>query len=392
MKEFRINEYLSVRLERGETRVYIAGQPFIQCKFLLLNIPITDIRLFDEIDSIDEAAEKIDGSKEKEIRSVEIPPEVEFWGHCSNLQVWYEHGYDTRLIHSNIAFPILQKLTEVGDPLAKINFKEELIKRYKSGSKKIKDFLRMEGFLQELSIDEYLNLILDGENYKALMELGDEILLDFDTSKKMSFLLECIKIDDGKIYVLDVPELDLKEFPKSIFKFESLEKLSIRNNCLKSIPHEIYKLKKLKELWIGSNEISHLPNSISKNSELTSLWADDNKLITLPDDFGNLQKLKVLMLSNNQIERLPNSFYRLKSLEVLSLANNKIKTIPDSFCKIESLVKLYLFSNMVKEIPNCITKLTNLTYLDISHNPVVKNPINTELLDQLKIKINKVIY
>lgn len=128
MKEFHVNKFLSVRLERGETRIYVAGQPFIQCKFLLLNIPITEISTFDEIESIDEAAEKVDGIMEKEIRKIEIPPEVEFWGHCSNLQVWYEYNYDTRLIHSNLAFPLLKKLAEVSDPLAKKVFKAELIK------------------------------------------------------------------------------------------------------------------------------------------------------------------------------------------------------------------------------------------------------------------------
>ena len=59
-KEFIINKYLSVRLKREETMIYVAEQPFIQCKFLLLNIPITEISTFDEIESIDEAAEKLD--------------------------------------------------------------------------------------------------------------------------------------------------------------------------------------------------------------------------------------------------------------------------------------------------------------------------------------------
>ncbi|MHA1670082.1 MAG: hypothetical protein ACTSV5_05815 [Promethearchaeota archaeon] len=76
-----------MHLERGNTTIYVVGQPFIQCKFLLLNIPIAKISSFDEIESIDEAAENVDGIVEEETRKIEIPPEVEFWGHCSNLQV-----------------------------------------------------------------------------------------------------------------------------------------------------------------------------------------------------------------------------------------------------------------------------------------------------------------
>ena len=73
----------------------------------------------EDIESIDEAAKKLNHSLENDINEYTIPPEVEFWGHSSNLQTWYEYGYDLRLLHSNLAFPLLQKLTDIGDPLAK---------------------------------------------------------------------------------------------------------------------------------------------------------------------------------------------------------------------------------------------------------------------------------
>ncbi|MFX1237046.1 MAG: hypothetical protein ACFFAS_03805 [Promethearchaeota archaeon] len=57
--------------------------------------------------------------EEERARNRVIPPETEFLVHCSNLQAWVEHGYDARLIHSNLAFPLLKRLCEVGDPQAK---------------------------------------------------------------------------------------------------------------------------------------------------------------------------------------------------------------------------------------------------------------------------------
>jgi hypothetical protein len=51
--------------------------------------------------------------------STNIPPEIRFWAHCSNLETWGENNYDTRLIHSNLAFPLLKKLTEAGDQTKK---------------------------------------------------------------------------------------------------------------------------------------------------------------------------------------------------------------------------------------------------------------------------------
>ena len=138
-----------MRLYEGEEpTIYVLGVPFMQCAFLLLNISVDKISDFDEIDSIDEAAEKLDASMENIVDAVRyrIPPDVEFWGHCSNLQVWYEHGYDTRLLHSNLAFPLLKKLSEAGDPLAKNIFQKEIIKRYENGTKTTREFLDLEGF------------------------------------------------------------------------------------------------------------------------------------------------------------------------------------------------------------------------------------------------------
>lgn len=108
MKEFKVNDYLSLLLINDETVIYVNNERFQQCKYLLLDIPVDKISSLDEIESVDEAAEKLDDSLEPiEGRVDKIPPEVEFWGHCSNLQVWYEHDYDTRLLHRNLNYSIL---------------------------------------------------------------------------------------------------------------------------------------------------------------------------------------------------------------------------------------------------------------------------------------------
>lgn len=127
--EFKVNEYITLKLEGDDdwkhTFIYINGREFDQYKFLLLNIPVERITSFDELESIDEVAERLGRSMEGQgIIEIDIPPEVEFWGHCSNLQVWYENNYDTRLLKSDLAFPLLEELTEAGDPIDKLVFRE----------------------------------------------------------------------------------------------------------------------------------------------------------------------------------------------------------------------------------------------------------------------------
>lgn len=154
--EFKVNDFFSLKLEEGKTNIYVRHKLFLQCKFLMLTIPVEQVDFLDEISSIDEAENILDKSLEggHRINDYEIPPEVEYWGHCSNMQVWYENNYDTRLLHRNLSFPLLRRLTDVGDPLARRVLKEEVAKRYLSNYEPVKEFLSETGYLDYLNIEE----------------------------------------------------------------------------------------------------------------------------------------------------------------------------------------------------------------------------------------------
>lgn len=171
-REFTINNFLTLKLEHDETIIYVKGDRFDQCKFLLLNIPIESVSTFDEIDSIDEAGEKLDNILEAgEESEIQIPPEVEFWAHCSNLQAWYEHDYDSRLLHRNLAFPLLKRLTELGDPIAKRAFREEIAKRLNSGYTAVVNYLIEEKYIDYLNRDELLFNLLIHKEAEVIREL-----------------------------------------------------------------------------------------------------------------------------------------------------------------------------------------------------------------------------
>ena len=149
---------------------------FMQCKRLVLNIPIKGIRLYDDIDSIDEASEYYDHylleheiHEERDGRLIEkyydhqyeISYEAEFWAHCSNLQTWSEHGYDTRILKTDLAFPLLKRLTEVGDSLAKKAFKEEIAKKIETGYAPVIIYLIKEKYLNYLEDEELKSVVND---------------------------------------------------------------------------------------------------------------------------------------------------------------------------------------------------------------------------------------
>ena len=186
-KVYRINDYLTLKLENNTTNIYVNEKQFTQCKFLLLTIPLDKIKEFDDIESIDEAAEKLDHQLEYPHGiKIKIPPETEFWAHCSNLQVWAEYNYNPRLLHSNLAFPLLKALTDGGDPIAKEVIKQEIKFRFESFNPSTQEYLIKNGYLNYFNEEEQkqiFRLIFD-ENiwinfgYKNLNDAKNEKALE----------------------------------------------------------------------------------------------------------------------------------------------------------------------------------------------------------------------
>ncbi len=92
MKEFKINKYITLKLENGKTSLYVDGKYFRQCIQLMLNIPKSSCESDNSINtnnlnSIDEIAEALktmdDNSNDGNSR---ILPEQEFQDHLYKLK------------------------------------------------------------------------------------------------------------------------------------------------------------------------------------------------------------------------------------------------------------------------------------------------------------------
>lgn len=164
MLEFRVHESIVLKLEENKTVIYVAGEEFRQCNKLIIEIPVNKVTDFDEIQSIDEVVEK----QWNEILEMKytIPPEAEFWGHCSNLQAWVENDYDTRLLHSYLSFPLLKKLAALGDLKAKKIIKEEIIERFEENYLPVILFLLLEEYPIHYFNEEERSAFLLGSNIK----------------------------------------------------------------------------------------------------------------------------------------------------------------------------------------------------------------------------------
>ena len=177
--------------------IFINGKLFRQCKYLLMNLSIDDATAIEDLKSVDEISDTLDNQLEflpflQDTPA--IPPEVEFWGHCSNLQVWYENEYSTGLLHSNIAFPLLKELHEAGDPLARKVFVEEIGKRFDSEYLPVMLSLMMGGYLDYLSPEEIETL----EFFKKMRTSKvNNIVVSGGNPREMMF-------DNFKRYLIDL--------------------------------------------------------------------------------------------------------------------------------------------------------------------------------------------
>lgn len=421
MKEFQVNEFITLKLEAGKINIYVDGGLFHHCKFLLLNIPIKEISSFEEIDSVDEAAENLSKVMEErlfswreiEAHEINIPPEVEFWAHCSNLQVWSEYNYDTRLIHSNLAFPLLKRLTEVGDPIAKRVFKEEIAKRLESGYWPVIKFLMEKNYTDYLSREEFLNSVLgvdtQGQKETAfLLQLEDLIGLEFELEKEYEPDYNNFSVKDrhiiemsintnsdinkalpliGGLYslkILMILSRNLANFPDSFGNLRNLELLHASNNELHTLPKTMKNLKNLTNLNLRRNKFTEFPKVLGNLRLLEELDLSGNRITTIPKEAENLISLKNLNLRNNNFKEFPIVVCESTRLEELDLTNNQLLTIPKDIEKLRSLKTLFLSNNKLRALPDSIKGLDSLSYFNLSNNKLKQLPSFIEKLPNLE--------
>ena len=342
MRDFKINEYIILKLESARTNIYVNGEKFIQCKGIVLNRTLEELKPLIHSKSIDDLIKVAD------MDSDDISTETEFMVHCSNLQVWAENEYNTDLLHSNLAFPLLHKLAEVGDPIARRKFKEEIMRRLMSGAKNTIKYLVEENYIDYLDREQFWLSILKPQEAEIIINLEELLNHHFIIDFSMEYL------DDTSLALT--------------FLQRKVSKLQIMGIKLEVIPTEIKYLTSLQALYLPHNSITTLPNWISNLKNLTILDLGNCILEDITDQLGNLENLKMLNLSFNNLSKIPESIGMLNNLEVLMLAYNRLDMIPESLGKLCNLKILDLDSNLLKTLPQPISNLKSLKKLSTLGN------------------------
>jgi len=312
MVEFNINNFIMLKFRYPLTEIYINGKHFMQCKRLVLSIPKNELKEYNYIDSIDEASDiynhsihdsiilRDDGAPEAENDEnfSLISPEEEFWGHCSNLQVWNEHDYDTRLLKVNLAFPLLKQLTKAGDKRAEIKLKEEIINRISSGYDQVIEYLFVEGYTDYLDNEELLYGLLNPKEAETIKIVQHIFNVEFKYVPT---------IDRNIGFNPPVNTEKIKRIRKFSIEDKNVKGIELKFSEIAKLPHEIYNLKKLKQLRISG-----------KFSELNS-----NEIIK---SIQNLKEIEEIFLSYRLTKNLEKT-----SLKKIKKLGKKIIPLSQSF-------------------------------------------------------------
>jgi len=395
VREFKINDFLTLKLQNNRTNIYVKNRKFIQCMYLLLNIPVDRIRDYDPIDSIDEAAEVLDRSLEGSRSQHLITPEEEFVGHCSNIQVWAENDYDTRILHRNLAFPLLKRLSDAGDPIAKKKFKEEIALRYSSGHSTVIMFLSQNGYLRYLSSEE-LECLLDDNKLPILGDISNSFkrildsIEDNDLDKYIQGSTRYLKNNLGIhnipfviSYILkDFSENHRKKLVRSVFNCLKTEKKFPIVNYLNSNQRYLDKIEldtvKYNDRIIGLMQeqvlnlrdqnienIKQIKNLENRYKKIQELDLSNNNIKDL-DGIENFTNLRTLNMNNNKIRSIKN-IEKLKELRSVSFRNNNISEIQE-IKELTKLEHLDLSGNTnIGKIPDFINEMESLTVLKLAN-------------------------
>ena len=392
----QLNKYISLRLEESKIQselgiiippesqinIYLNNQLFRQCKYLAFHLSLDKLNDLSEIRSIDDLEQE---DHSNQYNQIDITPQEEFWGHCSNLQAWIENDYDTRLLHRNLAFPLLKELTNLGDLKAIKIFKKEIIERFSSHSIPVMFYLLVSGFLNDFS-DEERQLINEGldkifttsffakvsysENYNILFDkheldnnlekyqIGAKLLARQYTRKDLNITLPpYIEKTPGDTItdITTIPEL------KTSTDYTALGLFQNKITEIKGLGGLTY----LRQLGLNRNEITEIKN-LDHLQHLRYLSLPGNHISEIKG-LENLTDLEFLSLGSNKISKIE-GLERLKKLKVLSLWRNRIKDI-EGLENLKDLRQLGLGGNKISEIHG-LDNLKNLRVLILSSNKI----------------------
>ncbi|XP_024025688.1 disease resistance-like protein DSC1 isoform X2 [Morus notabilis] len=222
-------------------------------------------------------------------------------------------------------------------------------------------------------LDDYTLDLSDCINLKTLSRMSGGIR-HLNLGSTAVEELDCSNWSLENLVSLDLNECKcLKSLPSNICKFDSLEKLNLRD-CVSFNKFPTVLPKNIKTLDLNETAIQEVPSSVSFEclSSLDRLsMADCTRLETLPTEIFKLKSLSSLDLSGcSELKSFPEILEPHERLSIIKLDGSGIKELPLSIENLQRLFSLSLKNcENLESVPDSICNINGLRLLDLSKCP-----------------------
>ncbi len=441
-EECRISEHITLKLEGGTTNLYIDGKLVNYCKRLVINttldgLPVEPDEKWDSVDDMARGHGTIykGAGYEREVQDCKIDPQTEFDAHCSAIHAWYALDYNSRAIHSNLAFPLLKALVDAGDVVAKTVFLNEIVDRIETGSpstiqvlvetqmfdyvprerwnylvapllERTREGLGWNAAVYYLLLHDYFRgyapdelapvqrvygpVVVHGkeifvenggldlhhlgiEDLEEVQGLRGMLIEGIDLSENGITALPPWLFDNDRLVTLKLRENSLEQIPASLEKCIALKELDLRENALTSIPGCLAGLPALESLDLSMCRIAEVTEVVTRIPRLKCLYLEGNPFPALPDFIARCTGLEELTLWSSHFSEIPPVIGQLRSLKMLEM--RLIKVIPDWLFSMPSLRRVLLSVGSITTIPASIKQASSLVELDLGDNKIAAIPV-----------------
>lgn len=270
MQTYVVNEFISLRLENGLSQIYVMGELFKHCKYLLISLPAEEFDEFEGYDSMDEIIKATNKRGGGEQSAKGLTPEEAFRGHCSNLQAWVENDYNYKILDTNLSIPIINSVLK--------------------GIVKERDKEKFRNFFMSVvkSLDEYVTSSLSNEyTYGKFTYLSNIVFRTRDryfTDEEISGSIVLSEIYKRCKADSDMRKLKVK-FGRVEAKLWGTGPVNLRHRRhLRTIRNFDSELKTTQKNILSSPEIDYLPylyakGKFQKTGKISLCYIDDGSLI-----------------------------------------------------------------------------------------------------------------
>ena len=363
-KEFDVNKNLKLKLISNKTTFYINNKKFLTSSLLYLQVPHKDIKNLSDLLTKyppEVLAEKFkslfdDGEYENNMSGL-VSAEEEFKLTCLNLQLWAENIYDYRLLHPELAVPLIKELVYAGDPIAKNVIKKVLTNIFTFGLPK---FIR---YLAEPIYDNKRGN--EWQNHMSILtqtDLMDGLLNPLEATT----MKEIITFTETEHRVLYEGWWDDDFLRRYIQQYHFL----VENNSVVSMDMEL------------NQRHPSIPDSIENLKSLNSLRIIVNGSFDSIDFNRPIESLESLKLYIWGDVKVPNKFHLFPNLRFLTIRfieGGSFKDQPTTLGSLKILRSFSLDGIILKEFPRYLLNLKRLRSAEFRDTGL------TELPEDLKI-------